>query len=394
MRILFLLLLSVLTSSCAQKQSNYKGFDAATHNSQIKSLEGKWKINMLIANSETKEYILRKQSPDRFDNYGFNISLNTDQTFVSDYSAECGNDCFTTTKGKYKIINENYICFYLQDIERNGDCSGNEQPNKDLGLYYYYKEENGFHLLKSSGTLEQDQKNRHYRDLIVAKSEEIAEFDKKRPNPFMFNWKATQIKDENQLVAFCMAENQIDDYEVLYSYKVSTTRNVILVKIDHRLRYVVYDTWGEPKVCLYNDSKIEEINEFVKKVDGDKSLNIEVKKTTIAIVAPSENKTITVFKKKQEIAKVLFAMNYKMGDKMVAYTCAIYFQNAIPVYLDYQLSTESNNQVSRTGLYVFDWQNNKDATITIQQDLGKIEKQLYYEKPVVDKIMEEVTPNN
>ena len=76
MKNISLMLLFVLTNSCAQKQSNYAGFEKITHNSQITILKGKWRISALIANSEAKEYLLSPQSPNRYENYGNNISIN------------------------------------------------------------------------------------------------------------------------------------------------------------------------------------------------------------------------------------------------------------------------------------------------------------------------------
>ena len=110
MKNLWILLLFLSNICSAQKQTNYPDFDLITHNSSIVSLQGKWRISQLITNAEITEYSLSQLGFDRF-NYGNNITLNTNQTFVCDYSAECGNDCFTTTIGKYKIIDENYICF-------------------------------------------------------------------------------------------------------------------------------------------------------------------------------------------------------------------------------------------------------------------------------------------
>jgi|GEM_PF-735770 len=397
MRIIFLLFLFALTSSCAQKQSNYEGFDLVTHSSQINSLLGKWRINELISNPETKEFILKNQSPDRFENYGNNVVFNTDQTFISSYSAECGNDCFTTTKGKYKIINENYICFYLEDIERNGDCSGNSKPNKDLGLYYYYKEENGFRLLKSEGSLEQDQKNKQYLDMIIAKRKEINEFYyRDGQNQIMYNWKQTNLKDEKEIVAFCMAENKIKDYEILFSYSgnVYSRLNVILVKVNNEFRYVLYDTWGNPMVSLYNDSTKHTIDQMVKTIDNDISLNKMVKKIITENTPPS-NKTVTVFKMDNEVYKVKYEIIYHY-EKTSVFTLTLYLRNSTPIYIDYfsNPDKDQDKQISQTALYVQDWQNNQGAYRMIKSGSGEMKKMIVAEKPFINKIMEEIKTIN
>jgi hypothetical protein len=148
MRNLFIFILFGLSNCYSQNQPYYTGFENAVNNDTITTLLGSWRISHLIIDAETREYGLSPQSPNMFENYGNNISINPNGTFVSNYSAKCGNDCFTNTKGKYKIINDHYICFYLEEIIRSGDCSGNSKLNKDLGLFYYFKENNDFRLLK------------------------------------------------------------------------------------------------------------------------------------------------------------------------------------------------------------------------------------------------------
>lgn len=384
------MLLFVLTNSCAQKQANYDGFQRITHNSQITALNGKWRISTLIANSETKEYLLISQSPNRYENYGNNISINPDQTFISSYSAECGNDCFTTTKGKYKIIDENYICFYLEEIIKRGECSGNSIPNKDLGVYYYYKTENGFRLVRSSGNLEQDKKNVNYYNLIVAKKKEIEEFYyRDGQNQLIYNWKQTKLKDEKEVVAFCMTENEIKEYEILTSYNDDPTLKIILVKINNQFRYVLYDSWGNPMVSLYNDSNIKKIDGLVKGIDNDVSIIKTVKRITNP-KNTSESKVITIFKKDGEINKVIYAGYYKYGQKISVSITTIYLQNSTPILVVYLVSPDQEKEVSETGLYALDWQNNKVANIIIKHENGRNIKYLVSEKPKINAIMEEV----
>lgn len=389
---IFLTLLFVLTNSCAQKQTNYDGFEKIIHNSQITILSGKWRINELIANSEVKEYLLSPQSTNRDENYGNNISINSDQTFISSYSAECGNDCFTTTKGKYKIIDENYICFYLEEIIQSGECSENSKPKKDLGLYYYYETENGFRFVRSSGNLEQDKKNVMYYNLIVTKSKEIEEFYYRGgQNQSIYNWKHTNLRDDKEIVAFCMAENEIKDYKILFSYvgdKYSRLK-IMLVKINNQFAYVLFDTWGNPKVSLYNDSNIRKIDALVNEIDNDISIIKTVKKITNT-ESTSDNKIITIFKKDGEIKKVIYARYYKYGEKISVSITTIYLQNLTPTLIVYLVSPDQEKQVSETGLYVLDWQNNKVANRFIKHENGRYIKDLVTEKPKINKIIEEI----
>lgn len=396
MRIICLLFLFILLGSCAQSQPNYKGFDFTTHSSKINSLYGNWRISQLISNSETKEYILKTQSLDRFENYGNNIAFNEDQTFLSSYSAECGNDCFTTTKGKYKIIDENYICFYLENIEKSGECSGNSKPNKDLGLYYYFQEENGFRLLKSTGSLEQDQNNRKYLALIIKKHTEINQFYyRDGQNQMIYNWKQTNFKNEKEIVAFCMDENNIMDYEILFSYNggLESRLNIILVKIKNEFRYVLYDTWGDPQVSLYDDSAIHNIDQIVKTIDNNTSLNKTVKK--IVSGNTSSSSTIAIlFKNNNVINKVQYEITYQY-EQTAVYRVTIYLRNSTPIYINYQSSSDqAKKQNSETALYVLDWQNNQGASRIIKHGNGQMNKVLGSEKSLINKIMEDIKTAN
>ncbi|RZJ48450.1 MAG: hypothetical protein EOO44_21085, partial [Flavobacterium sp.] len=320
MKNIFLLFLSIMIMSCSKKQndlidynpieaeSNYKGFNAVKHDVSISDLYGTWNTNELLLSDQTKEYFLFRQNAADY-NFGNHLKLNPNQTFESFYTAECGNDCFTTSKGKYKIIDQNYICFYLEEISRSGDCSGNTKPDKDLGLYYYYKKDSIYGLQKSSGNLEQDKKGVYYRDLIIAKRAEIEKFykDHGNLNRSMFDWKRTNNTDETAVVAFCMAQNKIKNYELLYYDKGSRycTVAIGLVKVNNEFRYVICDTWGDPIVCLYNDAEIQKINQFVDKINSDKSLKVKSLSFVNSLVRTRSNKkNITVSKKENEIYKI------------------------------------------------------------------------------------------
>ena len=119
---------------------------------QAQSIIGEWGINSLILNPETKEYILSPTVPNRFQ-YGNNIKINADGTFLSYYTAPCGNDCFTTTTGKYKRINETHIQFFLEKITRHGDCSGDSEPNLNLGLYSIHFDKDKIRFIKTTGLI-------------------------------------------------------------------------------------------------------------------------------------------------------------------------------------------------------------------------------------------------
>lgn len=404
---IFLLLLLSMIISCSQKQnnpenpdaepdskSNYKGFEWAKQNAMLSELQGTWISNELLLSDETKEYFLLRKSPDGY-NFGNHITLNPDQTFTSFYTAECGNDCFTTSTGKYKIIDQNYICFYLEKITKSGDCSESTEPDKDLGMYYYYKKDKMFCLLKSNGNLEQDKKNVNYRDLITAKRTEIEKFYKNRTNSnrFMFDWKPISYTEGKQIAAFCMDENKIKNYEFLYYDKGNSysTKGIALVRVNNEFRYVIYDTYGDPIVSLYNDAEIQKTDQLVRKIDTDKSLIIKSFKAKNKLGRTSLDKeTITLSKKGNEIYKVIYEDYPKDTEHIGVFTLSVYYQNSVPLYIDFQnafIGVE-NKRTDKTGLYIQDWENNKAAVKVINGDGNYVS--LNWIKTKINDIMNEI----
>ncbi|MTH16583.1 hypothetical protein [Flavobacterium sp. LC2016-01] len=407
MRSFFLLLLFCLAISCMKKQkefenftdkgSSYQGFDAVKHNPKITDLEGTWSISELIESVETKEYWLYPNNGEQIRSGNY-ISLHPDQTFVSGYTAFCGNDCFTNTKGKYKIIDKNYICFYLEKITKSGDCSGNFTPNRDLGLYYYYKKDSIFCLLKSNGNLEQDKKNVQYRDLVTAKRAEVQKFYRSDSyNSSMFNWKRTDYTDEIAIVAFCMAENKIKNYELLYYDKGDRycTMAMALVKIKGEFCYVIYNTGGNPMVSLYDDSKVLQTDKWMNQIDDDKSLNVKsFRVKNRPNESPFDKKTITVVKKENEIYKVTYVNYPKDLEHFYVFTLNVYFQNSKPIYFDYESAAvrKNDNYAPKLGLYILDWENNKVLVKNING--GGTYLAINWMKKEIDRIMDEIKTKN
>jgi hypothetical protein len=350
------LLLFVVNFSFGQEQINYQGFDHSIHYPEITILLGSWKIDELITNALATEYNFSLQDTAIFD-YGNNIKLDADQTFTSYYTAPCRQDCFTTTTGKYKILDENYICFFLEKITRFGICNGDEQPNEDLGLYYFYKTESGsINILRSGGSLEQDKRNAFYRDLIIKKKKEMSQFGAISASyNLLFNWKQTSFEDEKEIVAFCMNENQIEKYEILYSYKTGVNRfdiehlNTILVKFGEKYRYIVYEM-GSKSVGLYDDSEIMEKDSLVRNIDNDTKLKSKtLKETYDPLTSSSDKNTITVYQKKDEVRKIEHIEYDSRGGSIIT---TIYLQNKEPIYILRELRNTTYDQ--KGGYYIVD----------------------------------------
>lgn len=96
-----------------------------------------WKCNgSAFEDSERESYTLTKNNDDDTNfQYGYSISFG-DGTFSTSYSAPCGNDCFPSTYGTYKFINDFTIEIYVDSISRSGYCQlESEEPKRSYGLY-------------------------------------------------------------------------------------------------------------------------------------------------------------------------------------------------------------------------------------------------------------------
>ncbi|MGH2664805.1 hypothetical protein [Flavobacterium sp.] len=260
MKNVLILFLFLSNSSFGQKQINYTGFNLTSHNPKITDLQGKWGIDLLITDKKTKEYKLNYTSADQGIYYGNSITLKPDRTFVSAYSAPCGNDCFTRSIGKYKIIDENYICLFLEKINRSGYCTGNSitnevnETNEDLGLFRIYKDGKKMTLIKSDGNLQNDEKNLQYIDLLVSRHQKIFEYYDTHNFP---DWTTSKSQSEEEITALFMAQNQIENYKILYSKTfILSATTIILVKAKNEYLFLLCQSVSanDISVVLLEDS--------------------------------------------------------------------------------------------------------------------------------------------
>lgn len=351
-----MLFLVFWSSGFGQKQVGYVNFASATSNPAITVLQGSWKIDQLLVNDKVKEYVLYPQRPESNGySYGNNISLNSNGTFVSGYSAPCGNDCFTTSTGQYKMLSEDYIAFYLDKVTRSGDCSGNSTPSLDLGVYRIYREANKILLRKSNGDPLQDQKNITYIEKLSAKSKDLATYFNLQS---FLKWSTIQQpKDANEIAAFCMAQNQITDYEILYDGTYDNM-NLILVRIQNKDRYVVYECDHRLgiKVALVTDAFFEETDRWVKQIDGDKRMKVETINDEYDYWRNALTKnTVVVYRKNNQIQKIIYN-HYNRENKY--YKETYYFKDNLLNLVRIEPPTGIP-----FSYYVFDWKNMNGAVM-------------------------------
>lgn len=345
-KIVFILMLVLGVFAFGQKQVNYTGFDVATNNSELTTLQGNWKINTLITNKETREYTLfPQQNSDGYNySYGNNISINSNGTFISSYSAPCGNDCFTTSTGKYKMIDENYICIFLEEITQHGECFGGSKLNEDLGLFRIYKEEGKIILRRSDGNFKQDEKNLEYLEMLTSKYSEI------RGCKYL-KWEITKrLNDIKEIADFCMVKNQIKDYEFLYD-----NAKLILVKVKNDFRYIVYEeaSYNNIKVALYEEDFFKNIDDLVYKIDNNKALKaVTIQDDYENRRNPFSRNTITVFKQKKKIQKIIYN-GQNRDNKHRKYT--YYLKEGKPIACSFKVEN------SDVFYYIFNWEDKYGA---------------------------------
>lgn len=114
-----------------------------------------WHINHIVTH-EWDLFELSKPSAERVMKldgkkyvYGDSLTFNTNGTFISEYSAECGNDCFTRSEGTFEKIDETHLRLQINLFSRSGDCEGVEDRTvRDLGTFEIKPTENGYQLVK------------------------------------------------------------------------------------------------------------------------------------------------------------------------------------------------------------------------------------------------------
>lgn len=356
----FLIICTIILCSCSKSQINYPGFESVVHHPEIDDLVGSWRINNFIANEETEEYFLYPQNPNPYENYGINITLKSDGAFISGYSAKCGNDCFTTTFGKYKRIDENYICFFLEKITQTGDCIGESEPKKDLGKYYVYNGANQKVLLKSTGDLEKDNNAAKNIWLVNSKSREISQYHG------LLQWMNTELP-EKESIAFCLKENGINDYKVLYSRKNDySNKTVFLIQSANEYYYVLVKTgYNKSQIAFFDDSFIREIDKKTTQIEGDTSLKVKnYKQPYDKSINPLDKNNAEVFKNGKEIKKVIFNQYFENG---VSSSTIYYFENNTPFYAENNI--DFKDYVSVVGSYIVDW-DNKEGFLKIISNPG------------------------
>lgn len=192
---------------------------------------GKWNISEIIGQDTkyTQEYTLSKidQSDKNYVMHGTKISFDKDNTFNCTYSARCGNDCFPSSVGTYKIIDNKHIDLFVKEFSQTGFCEHKKIAlNLNLGQYYIsQKSDTIIKLIKSDGNIFQDNLNEKYSLMIDNYIEEI-----KYRTADLLDFKTNQKDNYLRVNAYIKNKTKIKNYKILYTQKLDGTFLINLVQ--------------------------------------------------------------------------------------------------------------------------------------------------------------------
>lgn len=346
-------------------------------NGFAQELIGNWNISPMLTHTTVEEFTLFPvQNHYKF---GTKLALNADGTFVSYRIPGCGLDKFPpSVSGKYKIIDENYISFFLEKLVEEQTV----EVNKDIGTFYYYKKDDGFVLSKSKGNLIQDKLVVNYRDLLTSKENEIKLFTN------ILEWKPTLFTTEEAIVSNCLLANKIKKFKILHGQLVKYYRQkIFIIQVEDSYRYVIYDA-ANNQVALLDESKIAEVDALVFKIDTNKKWKTKIlKETLIPNSTTSENNTLTAFLKNRKIQKVVYNQYFVHGG---GWFTTIYFENEQPVYVEFiqKVLYSSDERISKLGCYILIGNDNSKKVVTkkYQMDTGE----LYFPKTHFERALRDV----
>lgn len=333
-------------------------------NLEAQTLVGNWNTNALFRSEyATEEYEIRSITGNNIGG-GLTLAINADGTFSNSRNPGCGQDRNPPSfYGTYQIIDENYIHF---KVEKGYNAAGN-LPNQYLGNYYYYQKSNGFNLRKSTGTLENDMKMVQYHALLIEKDQEIKSYDA------LLDWKKTTGTTDDEIVSHLLTENQIQNFEIMYSKPVERHRQIIfLIKVSSDFRIVLLDKEYK-RVALYDTAQIIRIDDLVAKIDKDKKLRIQsIKELYNPQTSSSKKNRIVIYQKKGKKYKVVYNQNFIQGG---GWFTTIYFENDTPICVEYEQQSIYNNESrsSKIVCYLLDLSHHKIVTKTIQNETGAID---------------------
>ena len=134
-------------------------------------LKGEWITNSLLRDfkEEYKNLFVLTQREGERVGYATEFKKNDKNQYISYYFAPCGNDCFPSIIGTFKLIAPSYVRLNALTFEQTGDCKHkNEKLHNDTADYYIYKVSNKkIFLVKSTSKNEKEDQEKAKNYLLV-----------------------------------------------------------------------------------------------------------------------------------------------------------------------------------------------------------------------------------
>lgn len=183
-------------------------------------LNNYWQTTEIIGQEleNVQEFELRRidTTANKYWMYGNLLKFGKDKTFSSHYSAPCGNDCFPSSLGTYKMLDKEHISIFVKEFNQTGDCEHKQvKLNRDLGSYFITNQsKNTIKLIKSNGDKKQDKLNEKYSSKIDDYFAEI-----KNGSSNVLDFETDLVDNKQRVVAYLKAKTKIKNYKIVYSKK-------------------------------------------------------------------------------------------------------------------------------------------------------------------------------
>ena len=134
-------------------------------------LKGEWITNSLLGKFKEEDSNLFELTKDEDEIAGFAtvFEKNDKNQYKSFYFAPCGNDCFPSIIGTFKLIAPSYVRLNALKFEQRGFCEKkNETLHNDTADYYIYKvSDKKIFLVRSTSRNEKEDKEKAKNYLLV-----------------------------------------------------------------------------------------------------------------------------------------------------------------------------------------------------------------------------------
>lgn len=309
------------------------------------SFFGEWKTDYLLLDSVQSEFNLKpvKVNQKNRHDYGNHFELKKEGTFRCWYTAPCGNDCFTRSRGTFKLIGEQHIEFFIDTITKHGDCRMTEQhvyPIK-AGTFYFEGDSKGIRFIKNN-TADLDEAKRivEYVTAIDSVHEESRKFQGLF-EPIVPDEKL--VKHPHNIARLYMSSIDETEYELIYAKELSYRNSAIIIDVKGERKYIFCASSfsnGEEfirEIAVYDTELMDGVKESMQAVD----LHLRLLERNISYEDHGSTKeTLLTYKRGEEIVKASLYQEFSDGGITINY----YLKNDTAYFISLHHDFNRNNK--------------------------------------------------